>query len=153
MPKQLAFCGLVVLGLLAVSLSPQAISQETKTGGTVQVRVNYTGSGPVDQDHKIYVTLWDSAAFVQEGSKLTPIQVKPVASKDGTAVFNNVSVNPAYVSAVYDPTGQWKAQSPPPPGSSLGLYTKSSEKPEPVTVNSGKIASVEMSFDDSFKSR
>ena len=126
------------------------MSQETKTGGTLQVRVAYTGSGPVDDNHKIYVVLWDSATFVQEGSRLTPIQVMPIASKNAAAVFN-VSVTPVYVSAVYDPTGQWMAEYVPPAGASLGLHSKSLGKPEPVTVNSGKVASVEMSFDDSTK--
>jgi hypothetical protein len=150
MPKPPSFCGLIILGLLAV-LSPQAISQETKTGGTIQVRINYTGSGTVDASHKIYVVLWDSAAFVDEGSNLMPIQVKPVESKNGTAVFNNVSVNPAYVSAAYDPTGQWTAMSPPPAGSSLGLHTKSDGKPAPVAITSEKPVSIELSFDDSLK--
>jgi hypothetical protein len=150
--KHVGLCGLLVFGLIAVS-SRQAISQEPKTGGTLQVRVNYIGSGTIDDRHKIYVVLWDSPRFVEEGSKLMPIQVEPVASKNGTAVFKNVSAKPTYVSAAYDPTGQWKAKSSPPAGSSLGLHTKSGGNPEAVTVNSGKTASVEITFDDSFKWR
>ena len=34
-----------------------------QAGRTVQVDVNYTGSGTVDGSHKIYVALWDSADF------------------------------------------------------------------------------------------
>ena len=150
MLKQLAFCGLITLGLFALS-ARQAMSQATKTGPTVEVRVNYTGSGAVDQDHPVYVVLWDTGAFVEEGSQVTPIQTKPVSSRDGTGVFTNVGVSPVYVSAAYDPTGKWKAMSPPPSGSSLGLYANSDGKPTPVNVTPDKTASVELKFDDSFK--
>src|SRR6476659_7831054 len=44
-----------------------------QAGRTVQVDVNYTGSGTVDGSHKIYVALWDSADF--SGG---PAAVKPV---------------------------------------------------------------------------
>jgi hypothetical protein len=150
---QLKFCGLLVLGLLAVA-SPRAQSQDSKTGATVQVRVNYSGSGTVDENHKIYVALWDSPAFVEEDSqgKVMPIDVQPVSSKHGTAVFTRVSKSPAYVSAAYDPNGQWDAKSgPPPTGSSLGLYSVSPGKPEPIKVEAGKKVSVDVSFDDSIK--
>jgi hypothetical protein len=150
---QLTFCGLLVLGLLAV-VSPQAQSQDSKPGGTVQVRVEYSGSGTVDENHKIYVALWDSPAFVEEDSrgKVMPLEVEAVSSKQGTAVFTGVGKNPAYVSAAYDPSGQWDAKSgPPPTGSSLGLYSVSPGKPEPIKVEAGKKVSVDVSFDDSIK--
>ncbi len=153
MQKHLACCGLLVLGLLTVS-SPQAKGQESKTGGTLQVRVEYTGSGAVDESHKIYVVLWDSPAFVDESShgQVMPIELKPVNSKVGTAVFNNIAKTPAYISVAYDPNGQWDgASGPPPSGSSLGLYSKSPGKPEPIDVEPGKKAKVEVSFDDSIK--
>ncbi len=152
MLKHLVLCGWIVSSLFAAS-SQHALSQGTKPGGTIEVRVNYTGSGTVNQTHPIYVSLWNSAAFVQEGSKETPIQTKPVHSKNGTAVFNNVAGNHAYVSAVYDPSGMWKAMSPPPAGSSLGLYADSDGKPERVTLTSEKKASIELKLDDSFKSQ
>jgi hypothetical protein len=150
MLKHLALSGVITLSLFA--LCPrQAMSQGTKKGRTVEVRVNYTGSGTVDQNHPIYVALWDTAAFIEEGSQVIPIQTKPVSSKHGTAVFTDVEVSPAYISAAYDPTGKWKATSPPPSGSSLGLYANSAGKPAPVTAASDKNASIEVRFDDSFK--
>ena len=153
MQSYLKLCGSLVLGLLAIAW-PQANSQESGTGGTLEVRINYSGSGTVDENHKIYVALWDSPDFVKEGSEggVMPVEVKSVSSKDGTVIFTGVGKSPAYVSAVYDPSGQWDAQSgPPPTGSSLGLYSKTPGKPEPVKIESGKKASIELSFDDSVK--
>lgn len=142
--------GLFTLGLFAVGQTP-AVSQDTGKGRTLEVRVNYTGAGAVDEKHPLYIVLWNTAAFVEPGSGATPIAVKPVRSKDGTAVFDNVGVNPAYVSAAYDPTGKWEANSPPPSGSSLGLYATEDGKPKPVPVNADKAARIEMNVDDSIK--
>ena len=45
---------------LGISLLAAAFAV-AQSGRTVQVDVNYTGSGTVDASHKIYVALWDSA--------------------------------------------------------------------------------------------
>ena len=59
---------------------------------------------------------------------------------------------PAYVSAAYDPKGEWDGQSgPPPEGSSLGLYSKTPGQPEPIEIQPGKTATIELSFDDRVK--
>lgn len=150
MQKFVAGCGLFLLGLLAVGMQ-QAKSQESKGGGALQVHVNYTGSGTVDATHKLYVVLWDSPDFVS-GGQVMPVEIKPVTSKDATAIFASVAKSPAYVSAVFDPTGGWDGQSgPPPTGASLGLYSKTPGKPEPVDAGEGKKAAITLSFDDSMK--
>ena len=56
-----------------------------QSGRTVQVDVNYTGSGTVDAGHKIYVALWDSADF--SGG---PAAVKPLESKNGSVTFTDI---------------------------------------------------------------
>jgi len=141
-------CGLLILGISA-AVCRQATAQEKKAGATVAVRVNYTGSGTVDEGHKIYVALWDSPGFTQGSA--TPLAVKPAASKNETVTFTDVTANPAYASAAYDPTGKWDAQSPPPSGSSLGMYSKEPGKPAPISGTAGRTARAEISFNDSFK--
>jgi hypothetical protein len=80
-----------------------------------------------------------------------PAAVEPLDSKKGTVTFSNVQKVPAYVSAAYDPTGAWDAQSPPPSGSSLGMYTKNPPDPEPIDVALGKTVKVSVTFDDSVR--
>ncbi len=144
-------CGFVLLGLL-FAVPRQAISQDQSKGSTLQVRVNYTGTGTVDEKHKIYVVLWDSMAFVD--GEAMPVELEPSSSKNGTVTFSDVKKSPAYVSAAYDPNGQWDGKSgPPPDGSSLGLYSKTPGKPEPIDIAPGKTATIELSFDDSVKMR
>jgi hypothetical protein len=121
-----------------------------QTGATIKVKLNYTGSATVDESHKIAVALWDSPGFTQ-GTTTPPIAVQTTTSKTGTVTFDNVTANPAYVSCALDPTGKWDAQSGPPAGSSLGMYSKTPGKPAPIDTTGGKTATVTITFDDSVK--
>ena len=118
-----------------------------QNGRTLQVEVTYTGSGTVDASHKIYVALWDSP----EVSSAMPVQVKSIDSKHATATFTDVQTVPAYVSTAYDPSGSWDAQSPPPSGSSLGMYSSNPPKPDPIDIAPGKTTKVKVTFDDANK--
>ncbi len=113
-----AICAVVCGFLLA---SPRiGMAQEASGGSKLQVRVNYSGTGTVDDKHKIYVALWDSPDFVKSDTA-PPFATQAASSKNGMVTFDDVKKTPVYVSTAYDPTGQWDAQSPPPDGSSLGL--------------------------------
>jgi hypothetical protein len=143
-----------ILGSLALSLlfaSAPAFPQEKKAGPTIQVQLNYTGSGTVDDKHKIYVALWDSADFMQ-GAGTMPVLLLPADSKTGTVTFTDVKTIPAYVSCVFDPTGSWDAASgPPPSGSALGVYSKTPGQPEPIKGAPGETVKVTLAFDDTAK--
>ena len=80
-----------------------------------------------------------------------PVAVLSVNSKKGAVTFSDVQKVPAYVSAAFDPTGAWDAQSPPPSGASLGMYSKNLPNPEPIDVAPGKTVTVAITFDDSAK--
>jgi hypothetical protein len=118
-----------------------------QSGRTIQVDIAYQGAGTVDASHKIYVALWDSADF----TAVPPVAVKSLDSKTGSVTFADVQTVPAYVTTAFDPSGSWDAQSPPPSGSSLGLYTVNPPKPEPIDVAPGKTAKVKVTFDDTNK--
>jgi hypothetical protein len=128
-----------------------ALAAQAQTGSSkLIVQVSYTGSGKVDESHKVYVVLWDDPDFVK-GSAAMPIAAKSVTSKSAAAEFDNVEKNPVYVSMVYDPTGKWDAMSPPPTGSSLGLYGKEPGTPAPIQLQPGKTTTITPKFDDSSK--
>ena len=142
--------GLVILCGLLVTSSQRAVSQDASAPANLQVHLNYTGSGTVDDKHKIYVALWDSADFMS--GQAMPVEIQSSADKRGTVTFSKVQKVPAYVSAAYDPKGEWDGQSgPPPEGSSLGLYSKTPGKPEPIDIKPGTTATVDLSFDDRIK--
>ena len=132
------------LGLFLL-LATFAVAQTTADSRTIQVEINYTGSGTVNATHKIYIALWNSSDM----SGGPPAAVKSLESKKGTVTFSSVQTVPAYVSAAYDPTGAWDAQTPPPSGSSLGMYAKNPPNPQPIDVAPGKTVKVSITFDDS----
>ena len=80
-----------------------------------------------------------------------PFAVQAPSSKDGMVTFEDVKKTPVYVSAAYDPSGHWHAQSPPPDGSSLGLYSKAPGQPEAVDLKPGNTNKIELAFDDRVK--
>jgi hypothetical protein len=138
--------------LAGAALLPALIASSETNGAGLIVHLSYTGSGTVDQTHKIYVALWESPDFVKSNaSSMMPIAVMPVASKSGVARFKNIQKNPVYVSMAYDPTGAWEAKSEPPVGSSLGLYAKEPGVPAPIQLQPGKATTISVTLDDSFK--
>jgi len=136
--------------MLASLLHPvQAQEKAAEAAGTIKVKVNYTGSGTVDAQHKIMVFLFDSPAFAQ-GTAM-PFASQGASSKKETVTFTDVAKTPAYVAIVYDPTGKYDGQSPPPSGSSLGMYATTPGTPAPVKIKPGKTVQVDVTFDDTQK--
>jgi hypothetical protein len=133
--------------VFVTALTAPAQDQSAK----LEVQVSYTGSGTVDESRKVYVVLWDNPNFVTEEAGAPPIGLKGVSSKSASVPFDDVQVNPVYVSMVYDPSGKWDAQSPPPSGSPLGFYATEPGKPAPVKLEAGKTTKIPATFDDSFK--
>jgi protocatechuate 3,4-dioxygenase beta subunit len=114
----------------------------------LEVQVSYTGSGPVDNSHNVYVVLWDNPNF----GAAFPIGLQRASSKSASVQFDDDGqTNPVYVSMIYDPSGKWDAASLPPSGSSLGLYATQPGKPVPVKLEAGKTTKISATFDDSFK--
>ena len=138
--------------LVGASLFPAFAANSQGNGASLIVRLTYTGSGAVDESHKIYVALWDSPDFVKEGSA-EPMAAKPISSKSGSVHFDDIQKNSVYVSMAYDPTGAWQADREPPAGSSLGLYAKQPGVPAPIQLKPGKTTTISVTLDDSFKKK
>lgn len=120
-------------------------------GGTLNVKLHYTGSGTVDGGHKIFVIIFNTPDFASGGSAM-PVAVKAATSKDETVTFSDLTDSTVYAAASYDPTGNYDGQSgPPPSGSSLGMYSKKPGTPSPINIPPGKTTTVTMTFDDSHK--
>lgn len=140
---------LACLACAVLALGIAAYGSEQAAGRTLKVKVNYTGSGTVDEKHRIVLFLFDSPDFAQS----IPVAAVLAAKKDETVTFDSFDAGTVYVVAAYDPKGEYDdAQTgPPPSGSSLGLYTKTPPTPEPVKVEPGKTVEIELAFDDTAK--
>jgi hypothetical protein len=117
---------------------------------TLKVKLNYTGAGPVDEKHKIYLFLFDSPDFVKSHDVM-PIGGENATAKDATVTFSAVGASPVYLVAVYDPTGGYEGMSEPPSGASLGMYSTTPGQPGPIAIDAGKTTKIDLPFDDSFK--
>jgi hypothetical protein len=90
--------------LLSVTVFVSALTTSAQDkSANLEVQVSYTGSGPVDKSHKVYVVLWDNPNFVTEEAGAPPIGLQGVSSKSASVQFDDVQTNPVYVSMVYDP--------------------------------------------------
>jgi hypothetical protein len=136
-----------VVGLLAFAGITAA---QTKTERSLNVKLNYTGAGKVDDKHPIFVFLFDTPEFMQGNAM--PIGSQSATAKDGAVAFTGVSAQTVYAVAAYDPNGAYDGMSgPPPAGSSLGLYSTEPGKPAPIALDAGKTAQITLPFDDSHK--
>lgn len=150
--RKLAYlaCAGLILGL-SVHGSQQTKPEEKQAATrTLKVKLAYSGAGAVDEKHKIFLFLFDSADFVQGG--VMPIGAKSAAAKDETVTFADLTVSPVFVAVSYDPKGEYDGVSgPPPSGSSMGMYSKTPGTPEPVKIEPGKTVQIELAFDDTAK--
>jgi len=143
MSKRVLFAvPLVLLALLA--------SAQTRPERSLQVKLNYTGAGKVDDAHKIFVFVFDTPDFMQ-GSGM-PIASQAATAKDQTISFSDLSPSTVYIVCAFDPKGEYDGMSgPPPSGASVGLYSKEPGKPAPIAIEAGKPAKVDLPFDDTTK--
>jgi hypothetical protein len=146
------FCRMAAVAavLLVAGVSQLGMAQEKAKARTLKVKLNYTGSGTVDDKHRIIVFLFDSPDFTQ--GSVMPFAEKDGAAKDAVVTFADLDRSPVYVSTVYDSTGAYDGQSgPPPSGASLGMYMTEPPQPGAVKIDEGKTGEIQLTFDDSFK--
>jgi hypothetical protein len=146
---------LLVLGVFtamcSLTIAGAADAQEKTAGRTLNIKLKYSGSGTVDDKHLIQVFVFDSPDFMSGGAT-PPLGIKASASKSGAVTFSGLEKSPVFVTSVYDPQGGYNdVTGPPPSGSSLGLYAKTPGTPEPVKIEPGETAEIEIAFDDSYK--
>jgi hypothetical protein len=113
--------------------------------------VKYSGLGTVDEKRRIILFLFDSPDFVQSAANAMPIDAQSASAKDATVSFPDISTSPVYLVAVYDPTGSYEGMSAPPSGAIVGVYAKAPNQPEPIKVEAGKTAEIDLAFDDSIR--
>jgi hypothetical protein len=137
------------LSILGCAAAQDKAPEKAPASRTLKVKLNYTGAGTVDDKHKIIVFVFDSPDFMQGNSM--PVGSQASASKNGNVVFADLASSPVYLTAVYDPSGQYEGMSAPPSGASMGLYSKTPGTPEPIKIEPGATVEVALAFDDTAK--
>lgn len=112
----------------------------------VVVTASYTGKGPVDATHQIFVFLFDNPNM---GAHSRPLAVQEVIKNGGVAKFSGVTTSPVYVALAYDEKGDYDGtNAAPPPGTPIGAYSTDAKGP-PAPVTPGPKGKVKATFDGS----
>jgi hypothetical protein len=140
---------LALLCLAGVWQQAQA-QEKAPAGRTLKVKLNYTGSGTVDEKHRIFLFIFDTPEFIK-GDNAMPIAFGSGTAKDATVTVSDLATSPVYLIAIYDPTGAYDGMSKPPSGVSLGIYWKTPGEPGPIAIEAGKTTQIDLAFDDNVK--
>lgn len=159
------FAFVTLLGVLAF-VRTQGGAQTPAAFGTLKVKLNYTGAGVVDEKHQIYVLLFDanpltSSSLIDATSQPTPPAVAPgvshilmrqgAAAGDATLTFQKVYPPAVYAIVFFDENGTYNGRLDTMSGSPMGVYGKLPDKLDAIKIESGRVAQLIMTFDDSTK--
>jgi len=158
---------ILVVSIVVCLLAGMPLSVRAAKGHrTLQVRLNYTGAGMVDENHRIYVLLFDSnpytaSSLIDSTSEATPpatvvgvshiLRRFSASRKNGTITFECLSSSPVYAAAFVDQNGNYDGHSDPAPGGPMGVYGKAPGKLAPIKLRDGKRVRIVIAFGDSVK--
>ncbi len=137
--------GLAAAALIFTTAATGAEQTPGADATSVNVTVNYTGAGTVDDNRRIWVWIFDNPNI---GPDSIPIGEESVAKNGGVATFSTTSKQ-VYVAIAYDEKGGFAGQAPPPSGSPLAMYGMKGPNEPPQPVTPGAKGSVSVTFDDS----
>jgi len=140
-------CALAMLGVLGILTSGNARAGQEAASGKLSVVLNYTGSGTVDQDHRIWIWLFDTPNISTDSQPLAT----GVVSSNGAAYKFVGLPKDVYIAAAYDEKGGYDGTSgAPPSGTPYTIYGGGSGAASAVPTG-GDTASVTVSFDDTLR--
>lgn len=116
------------------------------TPGAVSITVTYTGQGTVDDNHRLWIWLFDSPDI---GPGSMPIREASVAASGASTTITGVGDGPVWIAVAYDARGGSPGNQPPASGSPVGIHAGRDGQPKAVDTKQG--ASVEVTFDDSMR--
>jgi len=156
-----------VIGMMTVVWKQESVQA---AGGhrTLKVKLNYTGTGVVDEKHQIYVMVSDANPFLASTLVDSISDAKPPvaaagvahivgrlggASKDSTVTFEDVRVSPVFVAGFFDKSGGFNGQASPDPapGSPMGAYGKMPDRLEAIAIEEGKTVEIVLTIDEASK--
>jgi hypothetical protein len=123
----------------ATAQAPAAAAPEDQA---LEVTVTYAGKGEVSKQHEISIFLFTDPN-ITAGS--APVAVGTVEANGGAFKFTGLPPV-VYIAVVYDDTGNYERQGPPPSGTPVFLHGMAAGAPE--GVKAGKDAKVKVTFDD-----
>jgi hypothetical protein len=137
----------VALTLSATLLARQ--NQPTQTG-KLAISVEYTGKGAVDEDHRLWIWVFDNPDS-STWPDSTPLAVAMLTENGATHKFTGLPKQ-VYFGTAYDEAGGYDGTAgPPPAGTPISVYGMADGGVAQAVGTGGDDAAVKATFDDSFR--
>jgi uncharacterized protein (DUF2141 family) len=138
----------VALTLSATLLARQ--NQPAQTTGKLAISVEYTGKGAVDQDHRLWIWVFDNPDS-STWPDSTPLAVAMLTENGATHKFTGLPKQ-VYFGTAYDEAGGYDGTAgPPPAGTPISVYGMADGGMAQAVGTGGDDAAVKATFDDSFR--
>lgn len=118
------------------------------TEGELGVTIEYKGTGTVDQDHRVWIWLFDTPNITADTMPLAT----GVVAENGKAYQFVGLPKEVYIAAAYDEKGGYDGSSgPPPQGTPITIHGMATSGAATAVPTGGVDAKVVVAFDDSMR--
>lgn len=144
---------LILVPLVASQPMQDQAPADKPQAKVLKVTVSYQGKGTVDNDHGVFLFLFDSPDFVQNPGSVMPIAFQATHANGETVSFRVATAENVFLAAIFDENGGYTpASGPPPSGIPVAVYKPGDPAmPTPIKLDLAKEVEIQFTFDDSLR--
>jgi hypothetical protein len=150
MRRTVAARTLIIVVALTLSATLLARQNQPAQTGKLAISVEYTGKGAVDEDHRLWIWVFDNPDS-STWPDSTPLAVAMLTENGATHKFSGLPKQ-VYFGTAYDEAGGYDGTAEPPPaGTPISVYGMADGGMAQAVGTGGDDAAVKATFDDSFR--
>jgi hypothetical protein len=150
MGRSVAARALIIVVALTLSATLLARQDQPAQTGKLAISVEYTGKGAVDQNHRLWIWVFDNPDS-STWPDSTPLAVAMLTENGASHKFTGLPKQ-VYFGTAYDEAGGYDGTAgPPPAGTPISVYGMADGGMAQAVGTGGDDAAVKATFDDSFR--
>jgi hypothetical protein len=150
MRRTVAARALIMVVALTLSATLLALQNQPAQTGKLAISVEYTGKGAVDNDHRLWIWVFDNPDS-STWPDSTPLALAMLTENGATHKFTGLPKQ-VYFGTAYDEAGGYDGTAgPPPAGTPISVYGMADGGMAQAVGTGGDDAAVKATFDDSFR--
>jgi hypothetical protein len=150
MRRTVAARALIMVVALTLSATLLALQNQPAQTGKLAISVEYTGKGAVDNDHRLWIWVFDNPDS-STWPDSTPLALAMLTENGATHKFTGLPKQ-VYFGTAYDEAGGYDGTAgPPPAGTPISVYGMADGGLAQAVGTGGDDAAVKATFDDSFR--
>ena len=150
MRRTVAARALIIVVALTLSATLLALQNQPAQTGKLAISVEYTGKGAVDNDHRLWIWVFDNPDS-STWPDSTPLALAMLTENGATHKFTGLPKQ-VYFGTAYDEAGGYDGTAgPPPAGTPISVYGMADGGLAQAVGTGGDDAAVKATFDDSFR--